>query len=417
MGVVLALAMVSGCSLTHERGGGSEIPDSGPFVPPDAFAFRHDAAVPPPVDAFIPFVVAPHGPATIVPNQGGRRLSAPQLVPIFFADDPDRATLEAHAHWMATSSWLPTVGAEYGIGAATVLGIVRLPQAAPNTIDTVQMEALLAQGMANHTIPVPASGQLDEVLYILYFPAHTTISDPMIGTSCTAFAGYHTETTTSDGRAFSYAVIPTCGASSSFLTDVEAREEAVAHEVIEAATDPLWSSSPGWAFSQTATDLSPWLLVGAELADLCEYRVGENAVVREAGFVGARVWSNAAAALNDRDPCAPAPLGEPYQSVGVTPSTIQGVPIGGSTTFALDAWSNVPVASFRIDLAFNPTGMMGQFVPDATLDRNIVNNGQHAVLTVTVPPTAISGDYGIVYIQVTDSAGNSDDVPVGVFAE
>ncbi len=408
--------MVSGCSLTHERGGGGDIPDTGPLLVADAFVFRPDAAVPPRVDAFVPFVMAPHGPATIVPNQGGRRLVSPQLVPIFFADDPDSTTLEAHAHWMATSSWLPTVGAEYGIGAATVLGVVRLPQAAPDTMNTAQMEALLAHGMADHTIPVPASGQLDEVLFILYFPAHTIISDPMIGTSCTAFGGYHTETTTSDGRAFSYAVIPSCGAFSTFLTDLEAREEAAAHEVIEAATDPLWSSSPGWALSQTGSDLSPWLLAGAELADLCEYRVGDYAVVREAGFIGPRVWSNAAAALNDRDPCVPAPLGEPYQSVTVTPSTIQGVAAGGRITFAVDAWSNVAVPSFRLDLAFNPASTMGQFVPDATLDRNIVNNGEHAVLTVTVPTSAVSGDYGVVYIQVTDSVGNSDDVPVGVYA-
>jgi len=33
-----------------------------------------------------------------------------------------------------------------------------------------------------------------------------------------------------------------------------------------------------------------------------------------------------------------------------------------------------------------------------------------------VPTSAVSGDYGVVYIQVTDSVGNSDDVPVGVYA-
>lgn len=410
-----ALLLFTGCAITHERGddvGVLPLGDAGP-LPTDAVVVRPDAFVPS-RDAWTPpFAIAPHGPAPIVPDQGGRHMRHPQLVVITYADDPNRATLEAQARWLVGSSWLTTVGAEYGVGAGSILGVVERTVAAPATISGPEIQALLRAGIADHSLPTPAGGDLGEALYVAYFPAHTTITDPLLGTSCETHAGYHNETTTADGRPFSYAVIPSCGSSNPLLSDVEQEEEALTHEVIEAATDSLPFTAPGFAFSTTALVPSPWLVAGAELADLCEYRFGPSAFVREGGFVAARVWSNAAAALNDRDPCAPADLAVAYGSLSITPDEIVGVPAGSSTTFDVTAWTTARMPSLQV-AALTSMATPGMFTPDAVLDHTSMNNGDHATLTVSAPFGTPSGYFGIVYVQVTNSTGDTDLLPVVV---
>jgi hypothetical protein len=227
-------------------------------------------------------------------------------------------------------------------------------------------------------------------------------------------AGYHNETTTADGQPFSYAVIPNCGSFTGWLTDVEQEEEALSHEVIEAATDARPFNDVAFAFSANDPTWSPWLLAGAEVADLCEYRQGPAAFVRESGFVACHVWSNAAARANDRDPCLPADLAVPYGTVSVTPDAIQPVAVGSSITFDVTAWTNMRMPALSV-VAFAGAASTQLFMPDVTLDRSSMNNGDHATLTVRAPIGTASGLYGIVYIQVMNTMGDTDLVPVGVY--
>lgn len=372
---------------------GSDAPAVDAWTAPDAWSFQ----------------IAPHAPGSVVPDQGGTRLTHPQLVVITYADDPNRATLEADAAWVATSGWLTTVGAEYGIGDGSVLANVRRTDAAPVSTTTAEIQAMLEAGVNDHSLPRAADGTLHDVLYLIYFPSTTTITDPDLGQSCMSYGGYHFEGRDAGGVPFAYAVIPACTAFNPSLTDLEFEEEAVSHEVIEAATDALPTSDPAYAFPQRGPDYSPWLYVGPELADLCALRVGPNAAYREGGFVATRMWSNAIAAAGNADPCIP-DSGVPFRSISITPDTIQFITAGESITFAIDAWTTAPVPDYQLYAAVSG----GTFMPDAVLDRTVVNNGAHATLTVTAPAGSPSGAYALVYVEVVTRTTEYDGIPVVV---
>jgi hypothetical protein len=184
--------------------------------------------------------------------------------------------------------------------------------------------------------------------------------------------------------------------------------------VIEAATDPRWSSAPAFSFDPNAFVSSPWLVAGAELADLCEYRYGPASFVREGSFVAALVWSNVAAAANDRDPCAPADARVPFSTISIEPNEIQAAMPGETVTFAITAWSTARVPTFQIN-ALVGAPADGAFAPESSIDRTDVNNGDRATLTVRVPLGTASGTYGLTYVQVTDARGGYDFVPVVVY--
>lgn len=355
------------------------------------------------------FTIAPHAQGTTIPNQGGAILAHPQLVLITYSDVADRDTLEAYGAWLVSSTWLTTIGAEYGVGAGTVLANVRLTTPAPNTTTTLDIQNALRGWIDDGTAPRAADGSFHDVLYVVVFPSHTTITDPDLGQSCVAYGGYHYEMTSTAGDPFSYAVIPTCSGFNPSLTDLEFVEEAISHELSEAATDALPLSGPAWAFSQTGPDYSPWLYVGPELADLCALRVGPNGAYREGAWVATRFWSNAAALAGDRDPCVP-DSGQPYRGLGITPNAIQFVTAGMAATFTLDVWTTTPVPDFQLYAA--PAA--GGFTPDVTLDVTTVNNGDHSTLTVTVPAGAASGSYALVYVEVVTSSTEYDGIPVVV---
>ncbi|HEX3343789.1 MAG TPA: hypothetical protein VHS09_04415, partial [Polyangiaceae bacterium] len=150
-------------------------------VPPaDAGAERvADAGHPdsaPPVEAG-PFVEAPHSGPVITPN-GGPVLANPLLVTITYADDMDRATEEALGAFMVESSWLTTVGKEYGVGAGTSAN-VELTQTSPMTIDDSGIQSLVASLITAGTAPDPrADGGAESTgaVYMIYFPTTTGVT-------------------------------------------------------------------------------------------------------------------------------------------------------------------------------------------------------------------------------------------------
>jgi hypothetical protein len=368
-----------------------------------------DAAIGP-VDGGPPWSIAAHGPEPLVPDQGGPQMAHPQLVVITYADDPYRDVEEAHASWLVTSSWLTSVGAEYGIGAGSVLGTVHLGNAPSAMMDT-DIESYLGGGIASRSLPRSGDGTLSEVLYVLYFPSQTSVTISATGqASCSSFDGFHNSATTSGGETFTYAVINSCASPDATITLIENSEVTVAHEVIEAATDAQPLTAP--ARSMTRSSSSPWLLAGGELADLCAFRGGPWAYPRYGSFVAALVWSDAAAQSNDRDPCVPSDPAVPYYAVTVTPSTMQPITPGASVTFDLAGWSTAAVATWR---AYAQPGS-GTFTPYVSIDQPTMNNGSHATLTVTAPSGVASQSYAMVFVGVSaPGSPNYDAQPVGVY--
>ncbi len=366
------------------------------------------ADVPRDVVPDVPFVVAAHDPLPQVPNAGGTILAHPRIVPITYDDDPYRDTMEAHLRWLVGSDWLRTVGAEYGVGEGSVLGVLHRAGNAPDRITSPQIAAAIAAGINDGTLPMGPDGTLADVLYIAYYPAHTTIVEPGVGgtvMSCVNDGGYHSESVARAGR-FAYAVIPTCPVPVAFasLTQVEVRENAVSHEIIEAATDALPATAPAWTIPRDSD--SPWTRIGGEVGDLCALTLH---VVRDQGFIAQRVFSNAAAALGDRDPCIPADPAHIFTTVSVTPDAIQVVDPGSTVTFTLRGWTTALATPFTV-----ATYASGSFMPVLALDRTALDNGGTATLRVTVPATAPAHGSATVYVYASRSRSDYEIVPVVV---
>jgi hypothetical protein len=307
-------------------------------------------------------------PLPMVSDLGGPHMAHPQLVQIFFSDDPDVDTLTSFGQWVVTSDWLTAVGAEYGVGHGSVLGVIHRTEPAPDMITDAQIVDLLFQGLADGTLPRPAGGHLGDALYIVNLPAHTYV--PSVGGSCVGFAGYH-NSARRNGVELIYAVVATCMFPD--LTALEGREFVTSHELIEAATDPVPLERPG---IQLSDPTSTWNAIGIEVGDLCG---GVKATWREAGFLAERTWSNVAAAVGD--PCVPVPTSDPYYNVVVESHGLPRVPPGGEAEIKLTGWSTGAVPDWSLSIEGT--------LPDGatyTLAAETLNAGKTTTLKISSPP-------------------------------
>jgi hypothetical protein len=340
----------------------------------------NDAAT---IDVFQP---GPHEPFLQVPNQGGPRLEHPALVTITFAGDTRQSDFEDYAQWLVGSSWLTTVGGEYGIGSGTIAGAVQLTASAPTTPQTsADVEALLATGIMNGTIPQPAGG-LSEALFLVYYPSTTSITTTFAGgvtaVSCTDWAAYHGEAHML-GLDFSYAVMANCNSTGPMLSAEQEIEMAASHEIIEAATDAFPITQP--AYQLVADPSSAWysfFQFEVEIGDLCEIPA---IAATETGHVAQRIWSNAAAAAGD-DPCVPADPTMPYYNTSATPNATAHAAPGATVDFQLQGWSVAPVADWTL-----LTDVLGSLAATTSVSPMTMNNGGTATLHVTVPANAVAG--------------------------
>ncbi|MHB1844214.1 MAG: hypothetical protein ACYCWW_05185 [Deltaproteobacteria bacterium] len=326
----------------------------------------------------------------------GPVLSSVKLVTITYANDPLRATDEAFGDWIVTSAWFATVGKDYGVGPGTQKAKVELAETAPSQIADYGIDGALTQWIADGTVPAPDA----QTLYLVYYPPTTSVTDAANDAiSCTIAAGYHSEDHT-HSPSFAYAVVPTCSSADPVVAAAEV-QGAASHELIEAATDPLPDSNPGWQLAPT----NPWVLArgGVEVGDLC-FPLGAT----EDGYTLSGIWSNSAAAAGD-DPCVPS-SGAPYYTVYATPSVVALQP-GGQARVTLVGWANAAVPSWPIAVSVGPgqQGLPG-FTPTATLSVPTVGDGLTATLTLQAPAGAPSGASASIVVfssPVTNDPGVS----------
>src|SRR5579883_3576492 len=107
------LAATPGCSggSAASRGlpGGDAGDDAGAQLPSPGTADAAPDAAPP--QTFVPLPQ--------VPFQGGPTIAHVKLVTITFAGYPYQQQMQAFGDWIVGSTWLQTVGAEYGVGTGT----------------------------------------------------------------------------------------------------------------------------------------------------------------------------------------------------------------------------------------------------------------------------------------------------------
>jgi hypothetical protein len=302
---------------------------------------------------------------------------------------------------LVASSWLSIVGADYGVGLGQVTGSIVLdggPSGGPAEVTDSDIDNLLTQLILDGGVPAPSAN----TVYVLAYPESTVISDNL-GTSCQNFTAYH-------GRFLlgttwvPYCVIPTCGAyPGSVITVEDMVDVALSHEFIEAATDPV--STTTTAGYHILDPDNPWTYSGGEVADLCDTSPPYHAP--DAGFIAQRVWSNSAAELGTESPCVPAPAGETYFNVGIEPHVTVVLDAGFSkaqtVTFALTGWSTAPMGDWSVyanqtsgTIEINP---LLNGISYAIIN---LNNGRTATLVITVPAGTPSGSYaGVAVISGT----------------
>lgn len=338
---------------------------------------------------------------TVIPNQGGPTLASLQLVTLSFAADPNGAKDAAFGDFVVGSQWLKTVGADYGITAATHVKNVVLTQTAGKTVKDADVQALVAASIANGSAPSGSGG----VLYLVFYPPGSVVQSPFGGAdTCVsvgnaAIGGYHWEGK-SGTTPFAYAVVPTC--TNEAFADIEA---SASHELMEAATDPLPSTKPAWVLTDAT---NPWSALDGEVADFCELLT-----TTEGGHALQRVWSNSAAKANDRDPCIPAPSA-PFYNATATPAAVQTVAAGQSVTFAIKGWSSAATSSWMIsaDAISSPLAGGASFDPKPMLDATMLQNGQEAHLTLSVPAGTASKASALVFLTSSRSLTDFSSWPI-----
>jgi hypothetical protein len=286
-----AAATAAGCS-----GAGLESADGG-----NDFGFARDIAMPP--DFALPGrPPTDHPPEIQMTNHGGGVITAMELYTIVWqGDEALGAQIDTFHQAMLTSEYWTTRLGEYGIGAGTAKGVLVIPSAAPAQIDGSQIEQILSQNISSGAWPAPNANTVYS-----YIVPPTTIVTSFGAQGCSSFGGYHGETS----ARVPYLVNLQCTPSFGALTFVSS------HEAAECATDPHTSSGPGW--------LADW---AGEIADLCVGTPWQITGPAPDGGVGdtytvTRLYSNAAAALGNVDPCGPNSPGVPYFGAALSPNEI-----------------------------------------------------------------------------------------------
>lgn len=332
------------------------------------------------------FQTAAHPPMPPMPKHTNKILTAPHLVTITYASYTYQQQVEEFGKFMVTSSWMTSIGKEFGILAGTHEER-RFPGAAPATIDDPGIQALIKAKIGTGNLPAPTVGGQD--LYMIYFPATTAITDsgpaPMCGPN--GSVGYH-GAAKSGVIDFPYAVIADCGTGFPDITST------ASHELIEGASDPWDAPNDGYFMDFNAPDL--WYTdYGDETADMCQY----EANVPEGIWSFQRSYSNIAAAAGG-SPCVPAVPGEAYTNVSASPATMPSVAAGGSVVFTITGWSTLPTTPWK--LALGP-GDQTDFDPKAVLSATTINNGDTVTVTLKAPTAAKPGDIGSAYIFSGDA--------------
>ncbi len=318
------------------------VPDPG-FVPPVAKPFV--------------FKAAPPGTFAQAVSAGGSVVKTPKIVPIFYANDPQKQIITDFTSKLATSAYWGAITAEYGVGALTAQTPIVLEETAPTAITGDQIDAWLA---GKFTSDAARFGAPDSsTLYAIYFPPGTTVSEGS-STGCMEFGAYHYETSAM-GTPISYAVMPRCAAFAG-LAGADVTTFAGSHEILEWATDPFPATRP--AYNRVDDDHAVWSRVFlGELGDLCTQLGNASFVPADLGVTVQRTWSNASASAGHH-PCAPITK-TPYftafpaksEPIAVTDrfgrhTTTSGVKVGvgQKKTIELTMYSDAAVGSWTVQV-------------------------------------------------------------------
>jgi hypothetical protein len=420
----LQLATILATSIFPACGSPFSIVASGSDSGSDASAYPPDAGEPDAIsDAAISegaggdgFAPAPHAAFPQVPNTSGRTLTAPTLVTIVASNDVATDGTDTPVSLQAFSDVLPgsavwdAVSSEYQLGKLSSSAHLTGPAIVPGSYTLAQIETYVAGVIGGGAGPSPDGN----TIYLLYLPGGASFSG-VYADEC----GYHLPYPQAASAGDQLAIVRRCKPYPDQETQLGQLTRSASHEIVEAATDPLGEgynlgkpSAQPWVASVWAGWVSEGIV---ELGDLCSGTRTFEAT--EGGLAGGwefqRMWSNAAAAAGT-DPCVPQ-YAEPYYSASA-PQGWYDVQAGGYVDIPFTGWSAAATSDWLVhaDIAVSKnTGMVDGgtgFTIDLTseagfgtvppcYDRYAMNNALGAVVRVTAPASAHSGDFVVLRID------------------
>ncbi len=345
-------------------------------------------AAPPKIDAGYP---GPHPDAPQVQDFGGAVLDAPNVIPIFFQNDPDQTDVETFLTQLAGSTFWSEATSEYQVGALTIAKSVVVTDTPPPTITSAKIESWLDDYLdGTHTTEFPAIAPNN--VYVVFYPSQTTIQDNVVGTGCVSYGGYHDESQNASKQSFVYAVMPRCS-TFGYLSGLDALTGPLSHEIEEAATDPHPQTDTAYAAADQ--DHMVWNLAPlGELGDMCAYEP-QSFQKLVGSYMVQRLWSNTSAKAG-HDPCAPALATPYYNAAPVLNDTVtldyygqnvstKGVQVtlGNSKTIDVQLFSDAEAADWSVSAVDATYGTSQPKQLDLTWDAQTGNNGDTLHLTIT----------------------------------
>lgn len=334
-------------------------------------------------------------------DAGGPVLASPFWAAITFPDDPVAADIAAFLGKLGRSTYWTDVMREYGVGQGS-LTVVHATAPAPDSDPTVK------DFLAAHLKPLAPGWPApeDDIVYVLYTPASSAFD-------CNSLAGYHSELQV-DGRDIPYVVVPRCSYG---LDPLEELAQVTTHELVEAATDPLWSRAPAYLNASNAA----WQTYdnGGELADLCQRVPSAAYIDPELGHRVQRVWSNVEAAAG-HDPCVPHPAGGTYfqaaplaleplvLTIRNTAVATPGlhIPIGTSRTVEIKLLADGETPPIAVSAQRFPGETVGGLPDDVVLSWDRTTGDAGETLHLSIGIAADSAGAGHEYVVITSQVGD-----------
>lgn len=408
---VIALAACAGPTVSEDAAAADADTRDASAPPADTGL---DARVAPTADAGLDAAVAPDalvssdaagptadggGPGFWPPlaSRGGPVLAQPYVATLTYADDGNRAALDAYTDVMVSDTeWWSATTSEYGVGALASLGSVHLTDAAPTVATEDDVRSSLVGLASAGMLPTAPDGTYDGVMYLLYFPAGASVTLAGGAAACSGWHGVHGETSGTPHLVYTLAI--DCGPGRGF-DHLGYLEAAASHELVEAATDPFVDSAPAYQFRGSPDD--PWRIYG-ETTDRCvgRYRV-------RGGSVLARSWSNEAGAAGE-DPCVPSEPGEIYYGVWTPTAIVHGAP-GTTLVVPITGFARGTIPDFRVTVST----AYGRDTRPA-LDLSRLNEGITANLTLTLSAAATSGSSSTMVLYVGPTSNDTRNYPISV---
>ena len=315
-------------------------------------------------------------PFPLVVKNGNFLIASPQVITITFASDANGPLLQAFADWVVKSTYLSTVGADYGVGLGTNQNVTVSDLPAATVASGGTPQSYIFSKILDGTLPAPqpptVAGTPGNTIYMIYYPPGIAGVLPRGAGGFHRCAKLYPDTMPVEAGPnplIGFAVIQS--GSTSFL------QEAGSHELVEQATNACGTDG----YSEKS-DGTAWDYVGGEVGDLCYNQFEHDA----SGYWVQRIWSTSAA--HARSGPLLAGSGRRLPQCLVFPGhRLVAAPVGGTVTFDLTGWSVGASAPWTLNVAstgFTPafsicsgSGTCGPFNPKPTLSTTAMSDGQH----------------------------------------